>query len=269
MEHYFNDNPYLNINPAPPPPLSPPPLLLPQVGDDGRDKDRERLPLPQWIHAETAEFLAIRLELDCRFMATKRNKPLWEEMSNMLRCKGFFRTAEQCKSKWKNLVTRFKGCEAMQQEANKQFPFHEEMRRIFSKRMERVLSSDGNKEGNEEEEEEEEKMDERSKRKGGVAKKKKRKELEEEVAVTLEEFVRRQAEREAWWVEAAEAREAERRVKEEEWRSAMAALSEERVAMERRWREREEERRSREEVRAERRHALIMSLLNKLANEEA
>ncbi|XP_020087250.1 trihelix transcription factor GT-3b-like isoform X2 [Ananas comosus] len=264
MEQYFNDNPYLNINPAPPPPLSPPPLLLPQVGDDGRDKDRERLPLPQWIHAETAEFLAIRSELDCRFMATKRNKPLWEEMSNRLRCKGFFRTAEQCKSKWKNLVTRFK------QDANKQFPFHEEMRRIFSKRMERVLSSDTNKEGNEEEEEEEEKMDERSKRKGGVVKKKKkRKELEEEVAVALKEFVRRQAEREAWWVEAAEAREAERRVKEEEWRSAMAALSEERVAMERRWREREEERRSREEVRAERRHALIMSLLNKLANEEA
>lgn len=63
---------------------------------------------PQWSVAETKEFLMIRAELDRTFMETKRNKLLWEVIANKMKEKGFNRSAEQCKCKWKNLVTRYK-----------------------------------------------------------------------------------------------------------------------------------------------------------------
>ena len=50
----------------------------------------------------------IRSELDQTFMETKRNKQLWEVISNTMKEKGYHRSAEQCKCKWKNLVTRYK-----------------------------------------------------------------------------------------------------------------------------------------------------------------
>lgn len=63
---------------------------------------------PQWSVQETKEFLMIRAELDRSFMETKRNKLLWEVISTRMREKGYNRSAEQCKCKWKNLVTRYK-----------------------------------------------------------------------------------------------------------------------------------------------------------------
>lgn len=63
---------------------------------------------PQWSIQETKEFLMIRAELDQTFMETKRNKQLWEVISNRMKEKGYLRSAEQCKCKWKNLVTRYK-----------------------------------------------------------------------------------------------------------------------------------------------------------------
>lgn len=69
-------------------------------------------------------------------------------------------------------------------------------------------------------------------------------------------------------MKAYERREEERRVKEMEWRQTMEALENERLMMEKRWREREEERRMREEARAEKRDTLITALLNKLRREE-
>ena len=76
--------------------------------------------------------------------------------------------------------------------------------------------------------------------------------------------MKQQVEIESQWMEAFEAREKERRMKEMEWRQTMEALENERMVMEQRWREREEERRIREEARADRRDALITALLNKL-----
>ena len=80
----------------------------------------------------------------------------------------------------------------------------------------------------------------------------------------LEDFMRQQMQIEAQWMVAFEARENERRLKEMEWRQAMEVLENERIMMEERWREREEQRRIREEARAEKRDALITALLNKL-----
>lgn len=65
---------------------------------------------PQWSIQETKEFLMIRSELDQTFMETKRNKQLWDVISNHMKEKGYHRSAEQCKCKWKNLVTRYKVC---------------------------------------------------------------------------------------------------------------------------------------------------------------
>ena len=72
------------------------------VGGDAGDR------FPQWSIQETKEFLIIRADLDRNFMETKRNKLLWEVISTKLKDKGFLRSAEQCKCKWKNLVTRYK-----------------------------------------------------------------------------------------------------------------------------------------------------------------
>lgn len=63
---------------------------------------------PQWSIQETKEFLMIRAELDRTFMETKRNKLLWEVTSTKMKEKGYNRSSEQCKCKWKNLVTRYK-----------------------------------------------------------------------------------------------------------------------------------------------------------------
>lgn len=63
---------------------------------------------PQWSVQETKEFLMIRAELDRNFMETKRNKLLWEVVATKMKEKGFNRSADQCKCKWKNLVTRYK-----------------------------------------------------------------------------------------------------------------------------------------------------------------
>ncbi|XP_062181531.1 trihelix transcription factor GT-3b-like [Phragmites australis] len=306
--HHLNtsfSNPYHPLlSPSPPhhphfPPLPPPPPLaaeLPQSSAGALERER----LPQWSHAETAAFLAIRAELDHSFLTTKRNKALWESVSARLGAQGFSRTPDQCKSKWKNLVTRFKGTEAAAAQpadadtaaaqAARQFPFHDEMRRIFDARAERAQAlerkkakgkdvrpedDEGGGEGEEEEEEElEVEMGEEEGGRGGGAKKRRRKQAartwvadQGEVEAMLREFMRRQVEMEEKWMEAAEAREAERRAREEQWRTAMVALGEERLELVRRWREREDAWRARAEEREERRHQLVAALLAKLGGD--
>lgn len=64
-----------------------------------------------------------------------------------------------------------------------------------------------------------------------------------------------------------EKRAREREVFEQEWRSSMEKLERDRMMMEQSWREREEQRRAREESRAEKRDALLSTLLNKLIGE--
>ncbi|XP_061358456.1 trihelix transcription factor GT-3b-like [Gastrolobium bilobum] len=240
---------------------------------------------PQWSIQETKEFLMIRAELDQTFMDTKRNKQLWEVISNHMKEKGYHRSPDQCKCKWKNLVTRYKGCETMEPELRQQFPFYNELQVIFTARMQRMLwaeaeggskkkamhlSSEEEDDGNEGSE---------ADQKGSSRKKKKAKIVSVGSGSTsssslnnlkeiLEEFMRQQMQIEAQWMEAFEARENERRLKEMEWRQTMEVLENERIMMDQRWREREEQRRIREEARAEKRDALIMALLNKLGREE-
>uniref|UniRef100_A0A0C9RM73 TSA: Wollemia nobilis Ref_Wollemi_Transcript_11294_1751 transcribed RNA sequence n=1 Tax=Wollemia nobilis TaxID=56998 RepID=A0A0C9RM73_9CONI len=85
----------------------------------GKKDDR----IPQWGFQETKEFIAIRAELEKDFTQTKRNKTLWELISARMREKGFKRSSEQCKCKWKNLVNRYKGKETADPENGRQCPF--------------------------------------------------------------------------------------------------------------------------------------------------
>lgn len=236
----------------------------------------------------------IRAELDPTFMETKRNKLLWEVIATRMREKGYNRSAEQCKCKWKNLVTRYKGCETMEPEGmRQQFPFYNELQAIFEARMQRMvwmeaegggasgskkkapLSSD--EEDENVEDSEGEKVITKKKRKtkgsnpsgvGGASSSSNSENFVNNVRDMLDEFMKQQLQMEMQWLQAHEAREEERRKREMEWRQTMEALENERLMMDRRWREREEQRRIREEARAEKRDALITTLLNKLRRED-
>ncbi|XP_043692827.1 trihelix transcription factor GT-3b-like [Telopea speciosissima] len=251
---------------------------------------------PQWSLQETKEFLAIRAELDRNFMETKRNKLLWEVISTKMKERGYTRSAEQCKCKWKNLVTRYKGCETIEPESmRQQFPFYNELQAIFTDRMQRMLwleaegaaaaaaggggGGGSKKKGvrlSSDDEDYNEESDEDNK---GIINKKKKKKGKvistsgggcniNNLQEILDNFMRQQIQMEMQWREAVEAREEERRLKEMEWRQIMEGLEKERLMMDRRWREREEQRRIQEEIRAEKRDALITALLNKLRREE-
>ncbi|KAJ4704426.1 trihelix transcription factor GT-3b-like [Melia azedarach] len=243
---------------------------------------------PQWSVQETKELLVIRAELDRTFMETKRNKLLWEVISTRMKEKGYNRSAEQCKCKWKNLVTRYKGCETMEPEAmRQQFPFYSELQAIFTARMQRMLwaeaegGASGSKSKNKSVQlssDEEDDNEDSEGEKGSARKKRKSKSRgniggsgsgnSSNLREILEDFMKQQMQIEMQWREAFEARENERRMKEMEWRQTMEALENERIMMDRRWREREEQRRMREEARAEKRDALITALLNKLRRED-
>ena len=63
---------------------------------------------PPWSVLETKELLAIRAALDKNFSEMKQNRMLWISVAEKMKAKGFNRSDEQCKCKWKNLVTRYK-----------------------------------------------------------------------------------------------------------------------------------------------------------------
>ncbi|KAL8102184.1 trihelix transcription factor GT-3b [Apium graveolens] len=250
---------------------------------------------PQWSMQETRDFLMVRAELDPTFMETKRNKLLWELIASKMKEKGYNRSAEQCKCKWKNLVTRYKGCETIEPEGVKQqFPYYNELQAIFAARMQRMLWNEAEGSGaggskkkatqlSSDDEDENEESD--GDQKGTTSGKKKRKTSKHipgssntsggnvnasvnSLKEMLEDFMKQQGEMEMQWMKAYEAREEERRMREMEWRQRMEELEKERIMMERRWREREEQRSVREEARAEKRDALINALLNKLRRED-
>ncbi|MCD7446353.1 hypothetical protein HAX54_005960 [Datura stramonium] len=77
-------------------------------GDDEFPKRDERV--PPWSNQETRDFIAIRGELEKEFSSVKRSnlKNLWEIVAAKMTDRGYRRSAEQCKSKWKNLVNRYK-----------------------------------------------------------------------------------------------------------------------------------------------------------------
>ncbi|PHT95908.1 Trihelix transcription factor GT-3a [Capsicum annuum] len=66
--------------------------------------------VPPWSNQEIRDFIAIRGELQIEFSSTKRSnlKNLWEIVGVWMNERGYRRSGEQCKIKWKNLITRYK-----------------------------------------------------------------------------------------------------------------------------------------------------------------
>lgn len=62
----------------------------------------------QWSQEETKELIRIRAELERDSSVAKRGKTLWEAVSSRMSARGFSRTSDQCKCKWKNLLNRYK-----------------------------------------------------------------------------------------------------------------------------------------------------------------
>ncbi|KAK6947291.1 Myb/SANT-like DNA-binding domain 4 [Dillenia turbinata] len=105
-------------------------------------KDAHPLPSPQWSAQETRDFIAIRADLERDFTATKRNKMVWEVVVARMKQRGYRRSPDQCKCKWKNLVNRYKGKETSDPENGRQCPFFEELHAVFTERarnMQRLL----------------------------------------------------------------------------------------------------------------------------------
>lgn len=263
-------------------------------------KDSDKHQVPQWGYNETKKFIEIRAEFEKDFVATKRNKTLWELISAKMKEHSYRRSADQCKCKWKNLVNRYKGKETSEVESGRQCPFFDELDAIFKERaknMDRLLLeseggghvkkkgkrgrksvSNGQKMGDEESDDYEDDDDdedfseeEKVMRKRARRVEKERQKLVGDKSKTLQEmledFFKYQQRLELEWREAVEQREAERGMREAEFRDAMLRLEQERALREAEWRERDEQRRMREEARSEKRDQLLEALINKLVQE--
>lgn len=278
-------------------------LLSPAETASGRGRE-ERAPQnqPQWGHQETKDFIAIRAELEKDFKVAKRNKTLWEIVSSKMRERGYRRTPDQCKCKWKNLVNRYKGKETSDLDNGRQCPFFEELHAVFierAKSMQRLLVGSGvgcdqakkkmkrisgDRSSDEFSEEDDDNDDESEAARSKVRKRKAERNVLEksskavnagnassnvssDIHEMLKEFFQQQQRMEMQWREMMERRALERQLFEQEWRQSMEKLEKERLMVELAWREKEEQRRMREESRAERRDALLTTLLNKLINE--
>eukprot|EP00262_Sarcandra_glabra_P000482 TRINITY_DN10569_c0_g2_i1.p1 TRINITY_DN10569_c0_g2~~TRINITY_DN10569_c0_g2_i1.p1 ORF type:complete len:311 (+),score=91.02 TRINITY_DN10569_c0_g2_i1:63-995(+) len=277
---------------------------MPSLSISQKKDDR----VPQWSHQETRDFITIRAELEKDFTITKRNKTLWEIVAAKMKERGYRRSPDQCKCKWKNLVNKYKGKETLDPENGRQCPFFDELHAVFKEReknMHRLLleseagggsvqakkklkrlsgerSSDDFSEDDydEEEDEEEEERIPRSNRKRKVNKERQQQRTTASsdksrapnsttvIQEVLQEFFQQQQQMEMQWREMMERKAQERRMFEQEWRQSMEKLERDRLLVEQAWRDREEQRRMREESRAEKRDALLTTLLNKLIHED-
>ncbi|OIV94409.1 hypothetical protein TanjilG_25471 [Lupinus angustifolius] len=306
-----------------------PSLISPEISTSLASREERGPSQPQWSQQETMEFIAIRAELERDFTASKRTKTLWEVVSSKMRERGFRRSPEQCKCKWKNLVNRYKkkeylkmgsvyflysvklygnimqGKETSDPEHGRHCPFFEELHAIFTQRahnmqrlllesetrstqpkkvVKRVSGDRSSEEFSEDDDEVAENSDDEKPARSNTRKRKVDKVAMEKyskannpsnslnntttsVQEMLKEFFQHQLRMEMQWREMMERRAHERELFEQEWRQSMEKLERERLMIEHAWREREEQRRIREESRAERRDALLTTLLNKLIHE--
>lgn len=262
----------------------------------------------QWSEEETREFIRIRADLEKDLTAAStgeapaaKKKTLWEMASARMREKGFWRTADQCKCKWKNLLSRYKGKETSHKEFGWQCPFFEEIHAVFTERgkvmhrlllepeacsiatkkrvRERSLEEYSNlKQLNEDETEEEVTLTQSNSQKrkaartlpakslGATDSKNSSSSVSNEILEMLKGFFQWQQRMEMEWREILERHYNNRRLFEQEWRESMEKLERERLMAEQAWREREEQRRKRQDIRAEGMDALLTTLLNKLRN---
>ncbi|KAJ4811454.1 Trihelix transcription factor GT-3b [Rhynchospora pubera] len=258
--------------------------------------------VPQWGQQETRELIAIRGEMErgkrSGGAAASNNKTLWEVVAVQMSHRGYSRTPDQCKCKWKNLVNRYKGKETSDPENGRHCPFFDELHEVFTERarsMQRQLlesesgggSSSRKKlkrsagdlssyELSDDDDVDDDASDGETKPAQGRRRKQKinpsastsgRSSSSSNIQELLQGFLQQQQAMEMQWREAMERRATERMLFEQGWRESMERLERERLMLEQAWMEREEQRRMREETRAEKRDQLLTTLLNMLQND--
>ncbi|CAI9775643.1 unnamed protein product [Fraxinus pennsylvanica] len=289
----------------PPPPSLPPFSASPSGGPSGGDDDefpRRDERCLQWSNQETRDFIEIRGLLEEDFTSTKRNKNLWEMVVSRMREKGYRRTPDQCKCKWKNLVSRYKGQETYVVGSSQQCPFFDELHAVLSasandmhqtqfdyevalmrgrKRLKNVTGYQSAEKEEEDDESNAEEVVKAPKRRVGREKQQRTRASEklskesstntdntDSILSSLNEmmksFFQQQQVIDMQWRESMEKRAQERDLCEREWRQTMEKLERDRLMMEQAWRERDEKRRTREDSLAEKRDALLTTLVNKL-----
>ncbi|CAL5069794.1 unnamed protein product [Urochloa decumbens] len=272
-----------------------------EAGGGGAGAGRRDERVPQWGAQETRELIAARGEVEREADAARRSaKTMWEAVAARLRELGYRRTADQCKCKWKNLVNHYKGKETSDPENGRQCPFFEELHAVFTERarnMRRQLlqsesgasvkrklkrASGGRSSGESDDEDGgcEESQDEKpfhSRKRKADDKKQPSHQMPEKsrpgastssIHELLQDFLAQQQRIDMHWQETMERRALERVVFEQEWRQSMQKLEQERLMLEHSWMQQEEQRRMREEARAEKRDALLNTLLNKLLQDD-
>ncbi|CAI7886082.1 unnamed protein product [Closterium sp. NIES-53] len=136
--------------------------LLPGMADDGplgvagayddalmpSAADRQS----HWGFHETKELIALRAEMEREFVPARTSNHVWETISLRMKEKGYRRTPNQCKCKWKVLVNRYKvpaaqrpphyGNKELSADGSRSCPFFDELDAIFKQRalsMDRLL----------------------------------------------------------------------------------------------------------------------------------
>ncbi|KAI3703572.1 hypothetical protein L1987_73745 [Smallanthus sonchifolius] len=244
-----------------------------------------------WNQQETRDFIAIRVELERDFMVAKRNRSLWEVVAMRMKELGYRRTPDQCKYKWKNLGSRYKGKVTSDQDYTHSLPFFGELHALFTKQTQTPFDpeagssrSKSNKRVKRPDslEDEDEHKDEKTKitkvnlpprnpqtsnlDKPPIPKPlSSRNKLIQEI---LHDFFQQQHMIDTRWRELMEKHAYERQLFKQEWRRSMERTEMERMRTERSWREKEGQRKTMNESRAERVDALLTLLLNKLGHEQ-
>ncbi|CAN4075819.1 unnamed protein product [Withania somnifera] len=89
---------------------------------------------PPWSNQEIRDLIGIRGELEMEFSSVKRSnlKNLWEIVAGKMSERGYRRSGDQCKSKWKNLINRYKGKETLDPDNGGKFPYFYDLDAHFS-----------------------------------------------------------------------------------------------------------------------------------------
>ncbi|KAL8499515.1 hypothetical protein ACS0TY_022454 [Phlomoides rotata] len=271
------------------------PIMIPihpeYTDEDGDEFPRRDERSPQWSNQETRGLIEIRAQLE--WGSERNDNFLWDMIADRMREKGYMRTADHCKCKWVNLVTSYKGEEVSDVDNVQPCPFFNELHELFTMRAKRMQQGQagGIVKGRkrlktvsedlslEEEQEDVEEITVASKRKDGREKRPKMGEKDDNLVPSvsflkgveqmMRSFMVQQEMVDIQWRELMEKKAEEREAFEQEWRQKMEKLESEKLMMEQAWREREEERREREERRAEKRDALLSTLLNKLIHDQS
>ncbi|XP_024521857.1 trihelix transcription factor GT-3a-like [Selaginella moellendorffii] len=219
--------------------------------------------MPRWGHTETKDFISIRAGME-EDPSLSSQKNWWDRIAGKMRERGYARTSEQCKRKWKKLVSRYKEKRTTGLEHGRKFLFFPDMDELFKARLQRTETAEkGPKESLEENQADSDQLSEDADS-AEVVEFPRKKRRTDGMHQVLSDFIAKQQAVERRWQELLQRKQREWQQREHEWMSGMEKLQQQRMAREAAWRDREEQRRAREEIRAQKWDKLFAVLADRL-----